>query len=120
AATMVRARGVRRQVATAVRGADLEPREPVERALEDQVRERDRGVERIADHVRQPAVALESSREVRRALRVDEDQHAELLRLRPERVELRVGELVTGHARANRGAAQSKILDAVLELLDGQ
>ena len=56
-------------------------------------------------------------REIGRALRVQEDQHPELLGLGPERVELRIGELVVGHRRAHRGAAQPKLLDGVLQLL---
>jgi hypothetical protein len=42
---------VGRQVAAAVGGADLEPGEAIQRALKDQVRERDGGVERVADDV---------------------------------------------------------------------
>ena len=38
-------------------GADLEPGKAVERAFEDQVRERDGGLERIADDIVEPAVA---------------------------------------------------------------
>ena len=48
-ARMVAAHLVGRQVSAAVRGQHLEPGEFVERALEDQVLQRDRGVERIAD-----------------------------------------------------------------------
>src|SRR6059036_743150 len=81
------------------------------------MRERDGGVQRVADRVRQPAVALEAPGEVWRALRMDEDQDAELLGLRPERVELRVGELVAGDARADGGAAEPELLHPVDELL---
>src|SRR5262249_4207939 len=109
--------GVGGKEATAVRRADLELRKAIERALEDQVRERDRRVERITNRVRQPAVAPEALGQVRRALRMDEDQHAELLGLSPERVKLRVGELVAGDARAHGGAAQAELVHAFLELL---
>src|SRR5206468_3414441 len=60
-ADRVGARRVRRQIAAAVRCADLQPGEPVERALEDQVRERDRRLERIADGVLEPAAASQPS-----------------------------------------------------------
>src|SRR5205809_1023464 len=53
----IRARGVGGQVASAVGRADLEPGEAVESSLEDQVRERDRRVERIADDVGEAAAA---------------------------------------------------------------
>jgi hypothetical protein len=48
-AGMVGAVGVGRQVAAAVRADDLEAREAVERALEDQMRQRNGGFQRIAD-----------------------------------------------------------------------
>src|SRR3989449_11767700 len=83
--------------------------ELVERALEDQVRERDGGLERVADHVVEVAVALEPVLEVGRgagALRMDEDHHAELLGLGPERVELRIADLRAVDAAADPGAAQ--------------
>src|SRR5205823_3192852 len=114
---------VRRQETAAVRRADLETWELVERALEDQVRERDGGLERIADHVVEVAVALEPALEVGRGagpLRVDEDHHAELLGLGPERVELRIADLRAVDAPADTGAAQPVLLDALLELLGGE
>src|SRR3989449_7778620 len=93
---MIGAARVRRQEAAGVRRADPEAGELVERALEDQVRERDGGLERIADHVVEVAVALEPVLEVGRGtggLWMDEDHHAELLGLGPERVELRIADL---------------------------
>src|SRR6185295_4321215 len=58
----------------AVGGADLEPGESIEGALEDEVRQREGRLEGVADHVVEPAVALEAGRRVqlRGALRVDE------------------------------------------------
>ena len=44
-----------------MRPADLLSGEPVQRALEDQMRQRDRRLQRIADHVIQVPVALEAS-----------------------------------------------------------
>src|SRR5436190_6509604 len=122
-APVIGAARVRRQETAAVRRADLETRELVERALEDQVRERDGGLERIADHVVEVAVALEPVLEVGRGasgLRVDEDHHAELLGLGPERVELRIADLHAVDAAADPGAAQPVLLHALLELLGGE
>src|SRR5207244_5603780 len=85
AEAVVGARRVGRQVATAVGRAYFESGEAVERPLEDQVRERDGGVERVADGVRQPAVALESPGKVRGALRMGEDQYPELRSVGHER-----------------------------------
>src|SRR6266404_2757482 len=51
--------GIRWQVAASMRGAQLEARKTVERAIENQMRERDGGVERIADHVGEQPVALQ-------------------------------------------------------------
>src|SRR5947207_3091951 len=62
-AALIGAPRVRGEVAAAVCGADLEPGEAIERSLEDQVRERDGRLERVADHVRQQTVALEAARQ---------------------------------------------------------
>src|SRR6266581_388779 len=109
-AACVRARGVGGQVASAVGRADLEAGEAVERSLEDQVRERDRGVERIADDVAQTAVASQPLLESRGSpLRMDENQAAELLRLRPERMKPGVGQLLACDVGADRAAAQAEL-----------
>src|SRR4029077_6572274 len=50
-ADLVRAIGVRGEIAAAVRRAELETREAVERALVDEMRERKRGLERVPDGV---------------------------------------------------------------------
>ncbi len=51
---------------------------------------------------------------------MDEDHHAELLGLGPERVELRIADLLAVDATADPGAAQPVILHALLELLGGE
>ncbi len=89
------------KIAAAVRGAHFQARVLVEQAFEDEVLQRDRGVERIADHVGEPAVALEAARELRRALRVNEQRDAEFLRFRPHRMKLRLGEIHAEDAAAN-------------------
>src|SRR5438132_8791931 len=104
---MVAARGVGAEIAAAMRGNDLEPREAIERSLEDQVLQGDRGVERIADGVRQPAVALETLGEFRRTLRMDEQHRAEFFRLGPAGMEFRIGKILTQHATADRSPAKA-------------
>ena len=84
------------------------------------MRERERRLERIADGVGEAAIAAEPRLELRRPHRVDEDQAAELFRLRPHGVKLRVGELEALDAAADRDAAQAELLDALFELLDRQ
>src|SRR3954467_12835631 len=93
-ACMVAARGVGAEIAAAMRGNDLEPGEAIERSLEDQVLQGDRGVERIADGVRQPAIALETLGEFRCALRMDEQYRAEFFRLGPDGMEFRIGKIL--------------------------
>ena len=68
-----------------MRGADLEAGEAVERALEDQVRQRDRRFERVADRVGQQAVAGEPAARLQfaGAERVHEDEHAHAPRISP-------------------------------------
>src|ERR1700720_2788533 len=87
-AGVVGARRVGAEISAAMRGKDLEAGKAIERAFEDQVLERDGGIEGVADEVRQPAVALEALGELQRALRVDEQDGAEFLRLRPYRGEI--------------------------------
>src|SRR5207247_2337812 len=117
------ARRVGRQIAAPVGPADRQAGEFVEGAVEDQVRERDGRLQRVADDVAQQPVALEPLRDLggdARALRMDEDEHAELLGLGPERIELRIADLLAVDAAADAGAAQPVLLHAVLELLGGQ
>ncbi len=105
-----------------MRGAYLEPRETVERALEDQVRQCDRGFERVADRVGQEAAAAEPAARLQfpGAERVHENQNAELFGLGPDRVEFRIGQLLPGDAATDRQAAQPQSLDRVFELLDSE
>ena len=102
-----------------MRRADLQPGEAIERALEDQMREEHGRLQRIPDGVAQSALSLQSRvlRRARRRLRVHEQQHAELLRLGPERIELAIGQLLTFDAAADRRAAQSQLPDGLVQLL---
>ena len=49
-----------------------------------------------------------------------EEQHAELLRLGPERIELAIGEFLPFDASADGGATQPKFLHGQFELLGGK
>src|SRR6202043_1983580 len=114
-AGMVTARRIGTEIAATMRGKDFQAREAVERSLENQVLQGDRGVERIADRIRQPAVALEALGEFRRALRMDEQDRAEFFCLGPHRMEFRIRKILSKHAGAYRGAAQALLLDRSLE-----
>src|SRR5438105_15795671 len=92
---------IRRQIPATVCGAELQARKLVQSTFEDQMRQGDRRIQGIADRIGQPAVASEAMSQLGRALRMNEDEHAELLRFRPEWMELGVRELLTGNACAN-------------------
>src|SRR5262245_34140484 len=72
-AGMIRALGVRRQEAAAMSRDHFQAGIAVESALEDQMRQRDRRAQRIADGVAEPAIAGEPLVELRNALRMDEE-----------------------------------------------
>jgi hypothetical protein len=57
-----------------MRGADLEARKAVERAFEDQMRQRDRGFERVADRVGAEAAVLEAPTRIPIGVDADERQ----------------------------------------------
>ena len=66
-----------------------------------------------------PALALQAHvlGGARGGLRVHEQQHAQLLRLRPERIELAVGQLLPFDAAADGGAAQAELSDRLVQLI---
>ena len=105
-----------------MRGTDLQPGKAVERALEDQVRQRDRGFQRVADRVGQQAAAGEPPARLQfaRAERVHEDENAEFLALRPERMEFGIGQFLAGDAAGDADAAEAERLDRVFDLLRGE
>ena len=84
------------------------------------MRQSDRGLQRIADGVAEPAVAGEPLGNLRHALRMDEQRHAQFLGLGPHRMELGVGEFHAGDRAADRGALQPLLLHRGLELLHGE
>src|SRR5260370_16015655 len=67
-ATVIRAAGVGWQIAARMGRANLEPREPIERPVENQMRQKNRGLERIADHVGQSPAALQTLVQLRNSL----------------------------------------------------
>ena len=75
-AGVVGAVGVGGKEPAAMGGDHLEPREAVEGALEDQMRQRDRGLDGIGDGIGEPAVAGERLVEFGNALRMDEQRRA--------------------------------------------
>ncbi len=120
---MIGAARVGRQEAAGVRSADLEAGEPVERALEDQVRQGDGRLEGVADHIAEVPVTLEALLELgggTGTLGMDEHHHAELFGLGPEGVELRIADLLPVDAAADAGAAQPVLLHTLLQLLGGE
>src|SRR5262245_46268280 len=105
-----------------MRGTDFQPWEAVECTFEDQVRERDRGFERVPDRVSQQTAALQPPARLQfpGTGRMQKDQDAELLGFGPHRVEFRVGQLLPSDATADRQSAQPQSLDRVFELLSGE
>src|SRR5215475_1252397 len=110
---------VGRQEATGVCSDDFEARELVESALEDEMRQGDSRLERIADDVAQISIALEPMAKLhggRVALRVNKNGSAQLLSLCPEWVEPWIADLIAGNAAADVCTAQTVLLDTLLEL----
>src|SRR5262249_3324748 len=105
-----------------MRGADLETREAVERPFEDQMRQGDRGFERVADGVRQETIPGQPAARFQfaGAERVHEDEHPQLFALGPERVEFRLGEILADDAASHADAAEAERLDRVLDLCSGE
>src|SRR5262249_22675439 len=103
--------------------ADLEIWELVERTLENKMGERDRGLERVTDHVAERARALDAlgdAGRLRRRLGMDEHERLQFLRLLPERVEPGARDLLACDIAADASTDQSELLHALLELLGGE
>src|SRR5262249_2935037 len=87
------------------------------------MRERNRGLERVADYVREIAVAAEAMAELRGspvALRMDEDEDAERLCFGPERVERRVRKFHAGDVAADADTAEPKLSNRMLNLIGSE
>src|SRR4051794_36203799 len=117
---MVAARRIRSQIAAAMRGKHLQTREAVERPLEDQMLQGNGRVERIADRIRQPAIAFEALRKFRRALRMNEQDGAEFFGLGPNGMKFGIGKVLAEYAAADGGAPETLFLDCGLQLLHGE
>src|SRR5216683_4069451 len=102
--------------------ADLEPGIGIERPLENQVRESDRRLQRVTDHVLQHAVPFEPAggAHLGGTLWVDENHHVELFGLGPEWMKFRVGQLLAVDTAPDQNAPQSEPLDRIFELLGGE
>src|SRR3954453_17766313 len=116
-AGVIRPVGIGRQKPTTVGRDNPEAREAVERALEDQVRQRDRCLSWQANHVREPAIAFEALGQFRNRLRMDEEHCAELFGLGPDGMKFRVRKVLAGDATANSRSAQPLLFHRGLELL---
>src|SRR3954470_7857561 len=101
-----------------MRGDDLETWKTVKCPFEDQVLQSNRGVEWIADCVRQPAIAFEALGGFGRALRMDEQNRAEVFSLGPHRMEFRVGKILAQHTGADGSPPQALLPDSCFELLN--
>ena len=87
------------------------------------MRERDSGLQGIADHIAEVAVTLKTLLKLgwsAIALRMDEHQHAQLLGLGPEGMEFRVAYLRAGDVAADADPAQPELFDAFLELVGSE
>ena len=107
--------GVAREIAAAVHGEDLQVRVALQHAVEDQVVQRNRRLQRIADDVVE--VEARQALGVREAVGVDDDQRAQLLGLLPERREGRVGQLAAVDVGQHLHALEAELGDAALQLL---
>ena len=101
-------------------GDHFQPGETIEGALEDQMRQRNRGLGWKADGVGEPAVAGQPLVEFGQTLRMDEKGYAEFFGLGPYRVEFRIGEINAGHRAADRGALKALLLHSGLQFLHRQ
>ena len=87
----------------------------LQHAVEDQVVQRDGGLERIADHVVE--VEARQALGLGEAVGMDHHQRAELLGLLPERREGRIGQFLAGHVGQDLDALELELLHAALKLL---
>ncbi len=105
------------EIAAAVHGKNLQVRMALEHAVEDEVVQRQRGLERVADDVVE--IEAREALALREAVRMQQHERAELLRLLPERRKGRIGQFAARHVGQNLHALELERLDAALELLGG-
>ena len=103
---VIDAAGIGRQVTAAVHRENLQLGMPFEHAVEDQIMQRDGGLERVANHVveieaREPSAFGE-------AVGMNDDERAERLGRLPERRVLRLREFVARHVGQDLGALHAE------------
>ena len=104
---VIDAAGIAAEIAAAMHGEDLELGMALEHAVEDQVMQRDRRLERIADDVVE--VEAREALALGEAVRMDHDQRAELLGLLPERRKGRIGQLLAGDVGQDLDALEAEL-----------
>src|ERR1700674_75960 len=94
---------VRGQVSPAVRRADFQFREKVQRSVLNQMSERESCFQRMSDDIVEKSISLQPFFVDRRprGLRMDKNQGLQLLGLGPKWVKLRSGKVVSIHAAAD-------------------
>ena len=121
-AERIRPATVGRQVPTRMGSADFQPGKTVQRSLENQVGEEDRGFQRIPDGIAQATFSLQSSvlRGARRGLRMHENHDPELFRLCPEWIELAIRQFLALAAASDRGPTKAQPPDRFIQLIGRQ
>ena len=112
---MIDAAGIPAEIAAAMHREDFQLRVPLQHAVEDQVMQRDRGLQRIADDV----IEIEPLKPLclGEAVGMQHHQHAELLSLFPERREGRIRQFLAGDVGQDLHAGEAELFDAALQLL---
>ena len=115
---MHEAAGLIRHEAAAVAQAERDLRIALDHAAEHQRRARHRGLERQADEVAH-VVGLEPLARQDLAVRMDEDECAQLVCRRPHRLERRIVEVAAVDVRADLRAAQAELAHHAAKLVGG-
>ena len=117
----VRAIGIRGQVATAMDGADLEPRIAIQRSFENEMGQGDGGFQRISDGVGENPAAGQPAAifQFRGSLRVHEDQQVEFFALGPHGMEFFFGKFMPFDGTTDTYAAQPE-RDSIFNLFNRQ
>jgi len=112
---MVNAAGIGAEETAAVHSQHAKLGMAFKDAVEDQVVQRHRGVERIADHVVE--VKARETLRLGKAGRMDQHKRVELLGFFPEWRESRIGQLLAVDVGQDLDALEAELLHAALELL---
>src|SRR5260370_37781909 len=112
AACVMDSADVEGKISAAVSGADLEPRMAVEHAAENQFRQRDGRIRRIADYVGE--IVGRDSRTEGASRRMNKNEGVELLDLAPNRLQAWVGQFEIVDGAAHNNAFQAQGLNGVI------